>query len=77
MRPIAETEKWHYYEVNSTELLDILEEFERKGPNGYPASASWYVKWDWKCSVSVHTDFVFPKIENMADITARDAIPLN
>lgn len=64
-------EKWAGYRVDATTANQILAQMNQRGPNGYWAYTSWYVRWTGNCQVSVEINYTMPKHVNEAALPAN------
>ncbi|KZY32212.1 hypothetical protein A3731_22505 [Roseovarius sp. HI0049] len=67
----AVKEKWGAYRVDATDANGILSQMKQRGPNGYWAYTSWYVRWTGNCQVSVEINYTMPQHVN------ENALPAN
>lgn len=58
--PIIE-ENWQTYPVEATTAEEILQQMQARGPNGFWAYTSWYVRWSADCDVRLQIDYTMPR----------------
>lgn len=58
--PIIE-ENWQTYPVEGTTAGEILRQMQERGPNGFWAYTSWYVRWSADCEVRLQIDYTMPR----------------
>lgn len=63
--------KWTTYAVNGSSAEALLNQMQRKGPNGYWAYTRWFVRWTANCKVSLEINYTMPRHMN------REAMPSN
>ena len=55
-------ENWSYYEVRGNSIGQLQSQLKSKGPKGFWAYTSWYVRWSGACAVSVEIRYTMPKL---------------
>lgn len=63
-------EYWSTYPVDGVTARQILNQMGQRGPNGFWAYTSWYVRWTGDCKVSLEISYTMPKHINEAALPA-------
>jgi predicted secreted Zn-dependent protease len=54
-------ENWTNYAVDGRDAGTILNQMAQRGPNGFWAYTTWYVRWTANCRVSLEIDYILPR----------------